>query len=68
MWPKLTTAIFKEVIGLVKPIVQEQLNKVMQEEKREWGLMLCIVVCCGTQHPACKRAEFLQRQRCQGCI
>jgi hypothetical protein len=28
MWPKLTESIFKTVIGVVKPIVQDLLNKV----------------------------------------
>lgn len=28
LWPKLTTAILKEVIKIVKPIVQQQLNAV----------------------------------------
>jgi hypothetical protein len=28
MWPKLTESIFKMVIGVVKPMVQDMLNKV----------------------------------------
>lgn len=28
MWPKLTESIFKTVIGVVKPMIQDMLNKV----------------------------------------
>jgi hypothetical protein len=28
MWPKLTESILKTVVGVVKPIIQDMLNKV----------------------------------------